>query len=102
MENFSVDRTLLNPKFEGYRLSSLREDEHVLHFPLPSHPTQANVSGRTRVPLSLEEVQSRITHNHLSVGWDGDEAVFVDEEMRVVRIRLSEVCQWLFHVRKWN
>ena len=97
MADFPVNRSLLNPKFKGYRLSPLLEDQHTARFPLPSHPTQANVSGRTKVPLSLEEVQSRITHNHLSVGSNGDEVAFVDEEMRVVRVRLSQVRSFLFH-----
>ncbi|TDL22209.1 hypothetical protein BD410DRAFT_271454 [Rickenella mellea] len=89
MSVFNVNRDLLNPKFEGYKLFPVSQDEAILRFPLPSHPTQANISGRTKTPLSLEEVQSRITHNHLAVGIDGNVGLYVDEDFRVVVVRID-------------
>lgn len=91
MATFTVDRGLLNPKFEGYKFSALSQEEHVTAYSLSSRLTQATVSGRTKTPLSFEEVQSRITHNHLAVAEDGDVALYVDEEHKVVRLAIDAV-----------
>ncbi|TFK52533.1 hypothetical protein OE88DRAFT_1412631 [Heliocybe sulcata] len=87
MSSFVTDRTLLNPKFEGYRLHALTQESHILRTRLPSDhkPTQAAVSGRTF--LSFQEVQSRINHNHLAVR--DDRAVYVDAESNVVLVELD-------------
>ncbi|KZT19450.1 hypothetical protein NEOLEDRAFT_1234336 [Neolentinus lepideus HHB14362 ss-1] len=87
MSSFVTDRSLLNPKFEGYRLHALSEQSHILRYPLPSDhkPTQTGVSGRTF--LSFQEVQSRINHNHLAVKYD--RAIFVDGESNVVLVELD-------------
>ncbi|KAG6830130.1 hypothetical protein H0H87_009028 [Tephrocybe sp. NHM501043] len=64
MDTFQPNRALLNPKFEGYKLDPVSQEEIVVRFPLQFKPTQATVSGKS--PLSFQEVQSRITHNHLA------------------------------------
>lgn len=92
MTTFIRHRDLLNPKFESYKLSPLTQEEHVSRHLLTYRPTQANVSGRNRVPLSFEEVQSRIRHNHLSVAHDGQSAFYVDENFNVVRVSVTQVC----------
>jgi len=92
MTTFIRNRDLLNPKFESYKLSPLTQEEHVSRHLLTYRPTQANVSGRNRVPLSFEEVQSRIRHNHLSVAHDGQSAFYVDENFNVVRVSVTQVC----------
>lgn len=97
MSNFVTNRSLLNPKFEGYKLSPLAQDEHILRFPLTALPTQANVSGRSRTPLSFEEVQSRITHNHLAISHDARSAVYVDDDLNVIRVALNSVSYWTFN-----
>ncbi|KAH8114520.1 hypothetical protein DFH11DRAFT_1689007 [Phellopilus nigrolimitatus] len=89
MASFLTNRSLLNPKFEGYKLSPLTQEEHVAIFPLRSSPTQANVSGKTRTPLSFEEVQSRITHNHLAIAHDGQSALYVDNNFNVNRVSIN-------------
>lgn len=91
MANFSTNRSLLNPNFEGYKLSALEQDDFVRRFRLNSKPTQATVSGRTKTPLSFEEVQSRITHNHLSISYDGSHAIYVDEDLKVIRVTVDSV-----------
>ena len=91
MTSFPTNRSLLNPKFEGYKLSLLEQDEHVSRYSLTAFPTQANVSGRSRTPLSFEEVQSRITHNHLAISQDGTEAIYVDDDLNVIRVVLNSV-----------
>ncbi|KAI5122789.1 hypothetical protein M0805_000133 [Coniferiporia weirii] len=86
MSIFPTNRGLLNPKFEGYKLALLNQDDLVASFPLSAHPTQANVSGRVKTPLSFEEVQSRITHNHLAIAHDGQSALYIDDELNVVQV----------------
>ena len=87
------NRTLLNPKFEGYKLDPLEESEHVFRHALDAahRPRQAAVSGRT--PLSFHEVQSRIRHNHLYVSPNGKRAVYIDGELKVILVefRVSRI-----------
>ena len=86
MESLNVKRSLLNPKFEGYKLELLPQDEAVVRYDLPYKPTQATVSGK--IPLTFQEVQSRITHNHLAVSNESDQAVYVDSANQVVLVGL--------------
>lgn len=88
MTSFQADRTLLNPKFEGYKLSPLSQEEAITHHSLHYIPSQSNISGRN--PLSFQEVQSRILHNHLTISPDG-RAVYVDSELRVILVTLDDV-----------
>ncbi|VDC02430.1 unnamed protein product [Peniophora sp. CBMAI 1063] len=92
------NRTLLNPKFEGYKLDALEEPEHVFRHVLDSahRPRQATVSGRSL--LSFHEVQSRIRHNHLCIGPDGRRAVYVDGELKVVLVEFGEDLQPTYNV----
>ncbi|CCM03536.1 uncharacterized protein FIBRA_05670 [Fibroporia radiculosa] len=87
MSTFKPDRALLNPKFDGYKLAPLSQEEAVSRFPLPFKLSQTNVSGRSYV--TFQEVQSRISHNHLALSPDGT-AVYVDGDLRVVCVRLDE------------
>ncbi|KAL4080678.1 hypothetical protein J3A83DRAFT_4201637 [Scleroderma citrinum] len=80
MTDFKPDRSLLNPKFEGYKLQVISPD--VARYDLPYKPTQAATSGRS--PLSLQEVQSRITHNHLVLSPNSRRALYIDAEHRVI------------------
>ena len=91
--SFVVNRQLLNPKFEGYKLLLLPQEEYIARQQIRSdlRPSQVNVSGRTKIPLSFEEVQSRIRHNHLALDETGETAFYVDGELRVVRITLDQV-----------
>jgi hypothetical protein len=89
MDPFIPNRSLLNPKFEGYRLDPVSQEASVAHYDLVYQPTQATVSGRS--PLSFQEVQSRITHNHVAVAPEGGRALYVDAEFRVVLITVDLV-----------
>ncbi|KAH8104546.1 hypothetical protein BXZ70DRAFT_594202 [Cristinia sonorae] len=84
---FEPIRALLNPKFEGYKLDALDQEQAISRFPLRYQSSQTTVSGR--VPLSFQEVQSRIRHNHLVVG-PARKAVYVDAEFRVISITVDE------------
>ena len=89
MTAFHVDRALLNPRFEGYKLSPITQEQAVSHYSLQYKPSQLNVSGRSHI--SFQEVQSRISHNHLTLCQEDGSFVYVDGELRVVSVKLSEV-----------
>ena len=81
MDSFDVERSLLNPKFEGYRLEPIPQEQVVSRFRLSNKPTQSTASGR--LPLSFQEMRSRITHNHLAVDGESGNAIYVDQEFNV-------------------
>ncbi|KZT12048.1 uncharacterized protein LAESUDRAFT_733918 [Laetiporus sulphureus 93-53] len=87
MSTFEPVRSLLNPKFEGYKLAPLDQEHIVSRYPLQYKPSQSNVSGRSLV--SFQEVQSRISHNHLTISPSGS-AVYVDADLRVVSVQLDK------------
>ncbi|KAI9443206.1 hypothetical protein H4582DRAFT_1807893 [Lactarius indigo] len=81
------DRSLLNPKFDGYKLDPISSEDAVSRYTLRHNATQASVSGRHH--FSFQEAQSRIRHDHLSVSPDAEQAVYIDEDLRVISIRLD-------------
>ena len=85
VDEFSTNRALLNPKFEGYRLELIPQENAVFRFKLDHKSTQATASGK--VPLSFQEMQSRITYNHLCVA-DSGLAMYVDEDYNVCLVCL--------------
>ncbi|ESK95009.1 tumor antigen cml66-l [Moniliophthora roreri MCA 2997] len=85
MDIFQVNRKLLNPKFEGYKLDPVDQDQAVSRFHLPHKVSQS--TAPTRSLLSFQEVQSRITHNHLHVSSNG--AIYIDEGYNVVLISVA-------------
>ncbi|KAJ7670225.1 hypothetical protein B0H17DRAFT_1162181 [Mycena rosella] len=84
---FATERSLLNAKFEGYKLDAIDQDNSVARYNLQYTLTQATVS--THSPLSFHEVQSRITHNHISVAPHSSRAVYVDAQYRVILVELD-------------
>ncbi|KAI0661902.1 hypothetical protein C8Q70DRAFT_1043158 [Cubamyces menziesii] len=88
MPTFTPDRSLLNPRFEGYKFSPLEYDEVSTHHPLQFKLSQTNVSGRA--PLSFQEVQSRVLHNHLAICSQSRRVAYVDAELRVIGVDLDE------------
>jgi hypothetical protein len=83
------NRSLLNPKFDGYKLDPVSEADTVARHALKHTATQASVSGRHH--LSFQETESRIRHNHLTVSPDGEQAVYIDKDLSVISIRLDHV-----------
>ncbi|KAI0345806.1 hypothetical protein BDW22DRAFT_1324567 [Trametopsis cervina] len=83
MSVFEPNKSLLNPKFEGYKLDAIDQDAVLTRFKLEHPLTQSSAAGKS--PLSFQEVQSRIRHNHIAVGPDGV-AAYVDSDMKVVKI----------------
>ncbi|OSX59845.1 hypothetical protein POSPLADRAFT_1172109 [Postia placenta MAD-698-R-SB12] len=88
MSYFHPNRALLNPKFEGYKLSPLDQEQVVSHHALQYKPSQTNVSGRSHV--TFQEVQSRISHNHLAVSSQNGRLIYFDEEQRVISVGLDK------------
>jgi hypothetical protein len=85
MESFAIQRALLNQKFESYKLDVFSQ-EAVSRYDLPFKPSRATVSGST--PLTFQEMQSRISHNHLSLESETGLAVYVDSANQVVVVDL--------------
>jgi hypothetical protein len=83
------NRSLLNPKFDGYKLDPISSEDTVARHVLPYKATQASVSGRHH--FSFQEAQSRIRHNHLNVSLEGEHVVYIDADLRVVLVRLDHV-----------
>jgi hypothetical protein len=83
------DRSLLNPKFDGYKLDPVSSEDTVARHVLKHTATQASVSGRHH--LSFQETESRIRHNHLTVNPDGEQAVYIDKDLSVISVRLDNV-----------
>lgn len=87
MSSFTPNHALLNPKFEGYKLEVISQEDAVMRFGLEYRPTQVANSGQS--PLSFKEVQSRITHNHLAMANDGGRCLYIDSEHRVILVDLT-------------
>ena len=90
---FVPSKTLINAKFEGYKLHALSQADCVTSFPLPkggaSQVTTSNSIHRGLQPqLSFKEVRDRITFNHLAVGLDGATLGYVDKDGMVTLVRL--------------
>jgi hypothetical protein len=83
------NRSLLNPKFDGYRLDPVSSEDSVARHVLEHTTVQASVSGRHH--FSFQEAESRIRHNHLTVSPDGAQAVYIDVDLRVILVRLDHV-----------
>lgn len=90
MPLFSPNRSLLNPKFEGYKLDPISQEDAVIRHELPYKISQSTVSV-DRSPMSMQEVQSRITHNHLAMASQERRALYIDAELRVILIDIDEV-----------
>jgi hypothetical protein len=84
MDDFNLNRALLNPKFDGYKLDSALQETNVKRYKLSRRPTQATAS--TGAPLAFEEMRSRISHNHLSVDNDSGLAAYIDDQYTVCLI----------------
>ncbi|RHZ78808.1 hypothetical protein Glove_156g46 [Diversispora epigaea] len=63
------NRSLLNPKFEGYKLKLFDENSRLRRFPLPS-PGISLPKIPPNSKLSYKEIQSRIYFNHLFLGYE--------------------------------
>ena len=107
-QDFRSNRSLINSKFEGYKFNPLPQDNLTRRYGLQYKPSQINTSAsRSTQPISFQEVQSRITHNHLTIGTKPPLGVYVDAEHRVIGVTVDPVsdtsyfCAWSHPVLSW-
>lgn len=89
--SFAPNRSILNPKFEGYKLSPVSELDAIHQFPLPgSGISQSTVSGGTH--LAFQEVQSRVRQNHLAISV-ADPGIFayIDKDFNFIIVAVEQV-----------
>jgi hypothetical protein len=87
---FNPDRSLLNPKFEGYKLDPLEQAQCARSYPLLGEgATQSTVSSQLGSQPSFKEVQSRISFNHLFAGFNSNEAAYVDKSGNVILVNFD-------------
>ncbi len=85
-----VNRDLLNPKFESYKLSNLNESQ-IFRCPLPAPGViQHTVADGSKL-MSFEEMQYRIKYNHISCISNTDEIFYVSKDGNIVVVDLDEV-----------
>ena len=103
-QDFKPNDSLLNPKFESYKFNPLHQDDLTRRYGLKYKPSQTNTStSRSTQPMSFQEVQSRITHNHLTVGPNPAAfGVYVDAEHRVIGVTIDPVSERTLHFLAWN
>lgn len=100
MEPFIPNRSLLDPKFEGYQLDpTVNQEDTVIRYNLEYKPSQIATPGTA--PLKFQEVQSRITHNHIAVAPQGGCAVYIDAEYRVISIDVDLVSNIIVPSMRW-
>ncbi|CAG8478576.1 12918_t:CDS:2 [Acaulospora morrowiae] len=88
------NRTLLNPKFEGYKLKLFEDQTRLRRFSIS--PPGISVS---KIPLksklSYREIQNRIHFNHLFSGYESDDGkkicFYFDRELSVSMIKYDPV-----------
>ena len=93
---FNVKRSLLNPKFDGYKLSSISDRDCVSTISLPAQGlSQSTVSAKSH--LYFQEVQSRVRHNHLAVAIDSAASdpiatfAYIDKERVFTSVLIDQV-----------
>ena len=95
-QDFELNRSLLNSKFEGYRFNALPQDNITRRYGLRHIPSQTNTSASGSLqPMSFQEVQSRITNNHLAIRPGSALGVYVDAEYRVIGVTVDPVSEHL-------
>lgn len=82
---FTPRRPLLNPHFEGYKLS-FTPAPHIVSVPLEHRATQSRSGTHA---LGFQEVSSRVRHNHLAVS--ESDAVYIAEDGSVVIVHAEAV-----------
>lgn len=95
--SFTPVRSLLNPKFVSYRLSSSSSTSATSSTAcactaLPEPQAKlATLPDAHASRLSFAEVQARSRHNHLACDAAGEHAFFVDADGAVTAIQLDQV-----------
>ncbi|KND00859.1 uncharacterized protein SPPG_03963 [Spizellomyces punctatus DAOM BR117] len=84
----SVDRSLLNPKFEGYKLKTHDGVREPKTFDLPEPVNIGKVPSSTHAPY--RKLEARSGFNHLFAFPEWDCAFYVDGEYNVIQVLVNE------------
>ncbi|GAA5882742.1 hypothetical protein JCM16303_006573 [Sporobolomyces ruberrimus] len=84
--SFTPERSLLQPKFESYKLALPTSSSPTQSYPLPTPFATRPLSDGAR--LSFAETQARARHNHLGHGERG-ELIWVERDGKVKAARLD-------------
>lgn len=95
---FIPDKNLLNPKFDGYKLSPINEEEHVTRTTLPNESDLRMSKFMSNHRLGFRDLQARVRLNHLAYGFSMSAnqqqqgvAFYVDLEFQVMRVTYNKV-----------
>lgn len=88
-------RELLNPKFEGYKLTPFPEKECLTRAKVPGGKLQINKIGHSN-RLGFRDLQARVRFSHLAAGFPKSRTVgtayYVDHGYNVIQVSFDEVC----------
>ncbi|CAM0142259.1 unnamed protein product [Umbelopsis sp. WA50703] len=85
---FKSDRSLINSKFDGYKLHVFPEDTNVHRFQLPNALSVPKLAMNSR--LSYRELQARVKFNHLSMSHIKGLALYVDNKFSVIGVEYDQ------------
>ena len=95
---FIPDKDLLNPKFDGYKLSPINEEEYITRTSLPNGSDLRMSKSLSNHRLGYRDLQARVRLNHLAYGFsmttDQQQqgvAFYVDLEFQVMRLIYNKV-----------
>ncbi|TPX62194.1 hypothetical protein PhCBS80983_g00654 [Powellomyces hirtus] len=83
-----IDRSLLNPKFEGYKLKLEGPFREPGYHPLPTPIAIANVPSSSHDPFRKLQARSSFNHLFAFAGYNG--ALYVDGHYNVVNVAMDE------------
>ncbi|CAG8608255.1 6839_t:CDS:2 [Ambispora gerdemannii] len=87
------DRNLLNPNFEGYRLTIFDDEEGLLRVPLPE-PGINIPKVPVNSQLSYKEMHSLVHYNHLFAGFTAEgigNAFYFDSELQIILVEYDPI-----------
>ncbi|GAA5962184.1 hypothetical protein JCM3765_003890 [Sporobolomyces pararoseus] len=89
--SFPTDRTLLNPKFESYKLS-LPTSTTSTSFPLPNRfeSTTSTSDDDNFSSWSFSQIQDRARHNHLVTTRNAGELVWIERDLNIKAVRFDK------------
>ncbi|CDZ96777.1 HSP20-like chaperone [Phaffia rhodozyma] len=91
--SFPHNKAFSNPKFESYKLS--RSEFTSTSFAVPGASISQRGVQHGKTPLSVREIQSRIHHDHLAVGYGGW-MCWVDETWNIWAMKIGETFEPVF------
>ena len=101
---FIPDKNLLNPKFDGYKLSPTNEKECVTRTSLPNGSDLRMNKFMSNHRLGFRDLQARVRLNHLAYGFPTSAnkqqqgvAFYVDLEFQVMSVFYNKVLFYILY-----